>query len=454
MNSQSMNSENTSKGLSFLIPVLAMWIGWGIRGQLGHWTGAMIPGALLGLALSFLLKGKQFSPGLLAGLAAAGYGFGAAQTTLQTAGFLRGTNHDHVVRLGIALPGLAIKGGLWAMFAGAGVGLALAARHYHKRDIVAGLLLLIATFYAGWWVIDRPKLIYLSVDRPEIWGGLLVGGIVFLVWITVRGHTRIPLTVALYAAAAGGIGYPIAVSLAAAGMRYSHIHQDWWKLAETTFGAFMGTGIALGTLRVKDSLPAGESSAPKSAAEGRIWAAILGAALAVAGTMALSQRVLPWIILGSLLWCAAYYSHQTAWQIGVSMTFFGTAANLVDYWSREQKLGHGVELWTLAVLATLFVAWKVEGWRAETGGTGARKAFLSLLWAFVVLSYSISFINASVLFPPVGAIELAGGLSHYLAHLWRWVFIVEAGFTVAALALTWMVWSVTASQPPEPQGAD
>ena len=136
------------------------------------------------------------------------------------------------------------------------------------------------------------------------------------------------------------------------------------------------------------------------------------------------------------------------------MTFFGTAANLVDYWSREQKLGHGVWLWTLAVLATLWVAWKVEGWRAETGGTGTRKAFLLLLWAFLMLSYSISFVDAAALFPPVGAIEAAGGRWHYLAHLWRWVFIVEAGFTVAALALTWMVCRVTASQPSEPQGAD
>jgi hypothetical protein len=44
-----------------VLPALSMWLGWGIRGQVGHWTGAMIPGALLGLALSILLKGKRFS---------------------------------------------------------------------------------------------------------------------------------------------------------------------------------------------------------------------------------------------------------------------------------------------------------------------------------------------------------------------------------------------------------
>ncbi len=434
-----------------LLPALAVWVGWGVRGQLGHWTGAMIPGALLGLALSFLLKGKQFSAGRAVGLAAVGYGFGAAQTTLQTAGYLMASNHDHVVKLGISLPGLAIKGALWATFVGAGLGLAFAAYLYRRRDIVIGLLLLVVAFYAGWWVIDRPKLIYFSIDRPEIWGGLLVGAIPLLAWVTVRGGTRIPLRLAGYAALAGGIGYPFAVSLAAAGINFTHIRQDWWKLAETTFGACMGSGIALGTYRVQGLLPSLDAmKEPTTEPDAREWYAILGAALAVAGTMALSQHVLPWIILGALLWCVAFYSPKAGWQIGVTMTFFGTAANLVDYWSREQKLGHGVLLWALAGFATLVVAWKVAGWSAEPQESGARKAFLFLLWAIVVLSYLISFVNRAVLHPPAGAVAAAGGQWPYWVQMYHRVLVVEGGFTVAAVALTWLVFRISNRQELKP----
>jgi hypothetical protein len=283
-------------------------------------------------------------------------------------------------------------------------------------------------------------LIYFSLDRAEIWGGLLVGVIALLAWVTVRGGTRIPLRLAGWAALAGGIGYPIAVTLAAVGINFTHLRQPWWKLAETTFGAFMGAGIAIGTYRVQDRLPTLDAmKEPMTMPDARPWDAILGAALAAAGTMALFHGVLPWIILGSLLWCASFYSEKAAWHIGVTMPFFGTAANLADYWSREQRLGHGVLMWGLVGLATLVVAWKVAGWSAEPQGAGARKAFLFLLWALAGLSYLIIFINGAVLNPPAVAIAAAGGRWPYRVHLWDRVLIVEGSFTVAAVALTWMI---------------
>jgi len=66
-----------------------------------------------------------------------------------------------------------------------------------------------------------------------------------------------------------------------------------------------------------------------------------------------------------------------------------------------------------------------------------------LLWAFVVLSYAISFVDAAVVSPPAGALADAGGRWPYLTRVWRGAWIVEAGFTVAALALTWMVYRIS-----------
>lgn len=447
-----------------LLPALVMWLGWRLRGVgAGHGNRAMIPGALLALALSFLLKGKRFSPGLAVALAAVGFGFGTEQTTLQTAGYLLGRNPDHVVKLGLAYPGLALKGGLWAMFGGAGLGLALAAYLYRLRDIVIGVLLLIASFYVGWWVIDRPKLIYFSYDRPETWGGLLFGGIAFLAWVTVRGGTRIPLKLAGWAALGGGIGYPIAVSLQATGM---HFFTRGW--VENTFGGFMGASIGIGTYLIKDHLPTLEKTQEvKPAPASHPWAVVLcgtlGAVVAnalykgftIGGTSRAFNGHLPWIILGPLLWCAAYYSQKAAWQIGVTMTFFAAAPpNLVLFWHHDETLGDAVFLGVLLGLATLVVSWKVTGWSAESDSAVARKAFLFLLWAIVVLSYCLLFLNGAVLNPPANAVAAAGGPWPYLLHAWGSRKPDGLGFIVAAIVLTLMVFRIAHRSESQEEAAD
>ena len=433
--------ERHKKGWWFvLLPTLAVWLGWGVRGQIGFATGAMIPGALLGLALAVLLKEKQVSPGLLAGLTAVGFGFGADETTLQTAGYLMGSNPDHVVNLGLAYSGLALKGALWAMFGGVGLGLGLAAYLYRKRDIVIGMLLLIAAFYVGVWTINRPMLLYFSLDRPEIWAGLLLGGITLLTWLTLRGGTRIPLVLAACAALGGGVGYPIAVTLAAAGMHSSLVGYDWWKLAETTFGAFIGAGVGLGAYLVKDHLPSRqEPPQPPTLQAWQWWGSIIGGALLAAAATGMYRNLLPWIILGSMLWCAAYSWKQVAWQIGVTMTFFATAANVVTFWHREQRFGNAALFWVLAALATLLVSWKVAGWCAESDRAAARNAFLFLLWALYILSCLKTFINSAVVNASPQALAAAGGRWPYLLHAWGSGLLVQGGFTAAVLALTWMV---------------
>jgi hypothetical protein len=448
-----MSDPKTKWWWFVLLPGLSMWLGWGVRGLFGHANGAMFPGALVALALSFLLKGKRFSIGLAAALTAVGFGFGADETTLQTAGYLGGGNVDHLVKLGVAYPGLALKGALWAMYGGAGLGLALTAYLYRIRDIIIGVLLMIASFYVGWWLINRPKLIYFSYDRREIWAGLLFGGIALLAWVTVQGGTRIPLKLAGWAALGGGIGYPIAVTLSVVSRHAVHTGgYDWWKLTETTFGAFMGAAIGIGTYLLKDQLPSrDETPEPQPAAASHSWAMVLGGALgavvanslyagfSVGGTSRAFHEHLPWILLGPVLWCVAYYSQKAAWHIGVTMTFFASAADLVLYWHHDETLGNAVFLWTVLGLATLGVSWKVTGWSAQSGGAVARQAFSFLIWAGLVLSWLLLFVNRAVLNATAEAVAAAGGRWPYLLHAWGSGKLVGLGFIVAALVLTWMI---------------
>jgi hypothetical protein len=429
-----------------LLPGLAMWLGWGIRGQIGHSTGAMIPGAFLALAFCLLLPDKQFSRGLAIALTAVGFGFGADMTTMQTAAMVMGTTkmfHYSVPPTAtFGYIGLVIKGALWALFGGAGLGLAFAASRYRRKDIVLALIFMVASYYAGWVLINRSKFVYFSADRPESWGGLLFAAIALLAWLTVRGRTRIPLVLALSAAVAGGIGYPIAVTLAGAGLHSSYVGRwyHWWKVAEVTFGTFMGVGLGIGTYLLKEELPDAEEYKEPVAEPGfNARGIILGVALAALCT-ALYQSVAPWIILGSFLLCAAYCSEKVAWHIGVTLTYYAAAADVVRHWPYERGIGNAAVLWVLAVLATLVVSWKVTTWWGKSTKAVARNAFVFVLWATLILSYLRMFDKYAVLSPAAQAIATAGGQWMYTLKMWASGLVVNAIFTVATLVLTWMAY--------------
>ena len=162
----------------------------------------------------------------------------------------------------------------------------------------------------------------------------------------------------------------------------------------------------------------------------------LYAGVMVGGTSRAFHNVLPWILLGPVLWCVAYYSEKAAWHIGVTMTFFATATDLLLYYRHDLRVGNTAVLWTLVGLATIGVAWKATGWYAAPDHDVARRAFLFLMWALVALSCLLLFVNRGVLNPPPNAIAQAGGLWPYLVHAWGTGMLVGEAFIVAALLLT------------------
>lgn len=453
-----MNDVKGKLGWFVLLPAFAASLGWGIRGMIGP---ALIPGAFAGSVLCILLAGKRFSPGLVIGLTGLGFCYGTDETTLQTAGFVMGTNHNVAANYALGYTGLALKGGLWALFGGAGLGLALAAYRYRKRDIVIGALLLVAAFYAGCWAINKPKLVYFSVDRREIWGGLLVGAIMLLAWASICGRTRVPLVIALSAAAAGAVGYPIAVTLATLGGHsgYSGPWSHWWKLAEFTFGAFIGAGLGLGTYIILDKLPEAEGSEQPAATPGLLIWGVMGGAVMSALCVAAHSKGVPWILLASLLLCVAFYSLRAAWQFGITLTYCASASAVSLYFLHGLIwVNAPVVAWTLTAASTLAVAWMAESWSAKNSPAVARQAFVLLIWAMLALSYFRNFANRAILAVQAQGAAAASGWWRYEKHVsrdgWRYVLV----FAVATVALTWLVARIEVltkpPSPPQPSAPD
>ena len=197
-------------------------MGWGIRGQYGHETGAMIAGVLVSLVL-VLLHCPQAASLPAARAVAFGtiaMGIGGSMTYGQTIGL---TQNPEVIgnweawRWGML--GLGIKGAIWIGFAGLFLGMALGGQRYSGRDVFRLMLGMFVLYAAGWWMLNQPfdpanrilPRVYFSASwrwqpeagdalrpRPEVWGGLLFALIGAWAWAAWARGDRLARNLALW----------------------------------------------------------------------------------------------------------------------------------------------------------------------------------------------------------------------------------------------------------------
>jgi hypothetical protein len=266
-------------GRVLLLSALAGGMGWGIRGQYGHETGAMLAGLLVGLVLAL-----HFCPwaGALIGARAValitlGIAFGGSMTYGQTIGL---TQDEALVgnwsALRWGLLGLFIKGAIWVGFAGVFFGIGLSATRYRVWElglVGLGLLLLL---WLGLRCLNEPFLpgerilprFYFSADwywtpeadlrpRRERWGGLLVALIGLLAYVGWVRRDRLSRNLGLWGMLGGGLGFSLGQSLQAFHAWNGEWFQggwlgrvdpllNWWNLMEIAFGAIWGLTLALG----------------------------------------------------------------------------------------------------------------------------------------------------------------------------------------------------------------
>lgn len=264
---------------AMLLPAMAGGLGWGIRGQYGHETGAMIAGVLVSLTLVLLFcpSAASLPAARAAAWCAVAMGIGGSMTYGQTIGLTQDAPlTGNWSALGWGMLGLAIKGGIWIGFAGAFLGMGLGGKSYRPVEMLILMAALLALFFAGVYLLNTPydpaqhrlPRIYFSADwrwepgadlkpRREVWGGLLTA------WLALTAYTggfrrdALARHLAGWGMLAGAIGFPIGQSLQA----FHAWNRDafatgwlatvdpclnWWNLMETTFGATFGAILGLG----------------------------------------------------------------------------------------------------------------------------------------------------------------------------------------------------------------
>ena len=262
-----------------LFTAMAGGLGWGIRGQYGHETGAMIAGVLVSLTLVFLLCPGVSSLQVVRAVAlgTVAMGIGGTMTYGVTLGL---TQNPEVVgnwaALRWGLLGCLVKGAVWIGFAGLFLGIGLGGKRYTPREMLLLVLVMLGAAWIGIRLLNRPfdmeaglhpaidfsSVWYWAPDskstpRAEYWGGLYFALFVGLCYCAWRKKDTLARNMCLWGLLGGALGFPLGQTLQAyhawnpdyfsQGI-WQNLDQymNWWNNMETTFGFIMGGVLGLG----------------------------------------------------------------------------------------------------------------------------------------------------------------------------------------------------------------
>jgi len=300
-----------------LFAALAGAMGWGIRGQYGHETGAMIAGVLVSLTLVFLLcpNWRSLPAARAVAWGTVAMGIGGTMTYGQTIGLTQ--NPDMIgnwAALRWGMLGLAIKGGVWIGFAGFFLGMGLGGIRYRPIELLLLMTGLVGVYFLGMALLNAPfdpanKLlpsVYFSESwhwkpdavlkpRREYWGGNLLALAAACAYAGWWRKDRLASRLALWGVLGGALGFPGGQCLQAFHSWNPEVfHQgiwvrldpfmNWWNMMETTFGAIMGGILGLGLWLNRKRIQTGpdaDTASLSGTAEWVLLAVFLGTLIAV-----------------------------------------------------------------------------------------------------------------------------------------------------------------------------
>lgn len=426
-----------------LFPALAMSLGWGLRGTIGGGPmGATIPGAMIALALALLLR-RDYRAAIVAVFGVVGIGLGGQMTYGQTIGLVR--DIDNPGNFWWGFTGLAVKGAVWGLSGGAILGLGLVRNRFTHREILTSLALMVAGTFAGWALINQPKLIYFSdrhnEPRAEIWAGLLFGASAMLGYLSSLKRSRVPLSFAIWGLLAGGIGFGGGGLFNSLGqvVPAKYAKWSWWKMMELFFGLLLGLGYGMAAWRHRDELRTQPESGVNESVYGSFsWSALLTAIALTFGMLWLQFHLrtpATFTILGAILILMALSHPSFAWHIAISFTVVAFIRDLftwlgIGMWKRANIdspiTPQHVWLWTIvaAVVVVACVAYQ------------ARFGKLTTAWGFLFVTWGGVIVSVVKNFAPIARAGLKKTLENPN------LIAVQSTFVVSAIVLTAMVWQL------------
>ena len=413
-----------------LLSALAGGMGWGIRGQYGHQTGAMMAGLLVALVLVTLLPAgfRSVDAARAVAFGAIGVAFGGSMTYGQTIGL---TQDKELIgnwsALAWGMTGLFVKGALWIGLFGAFLGMGLSRVRYRVQEVALLFMVLVGLMFAGIFLFNQPydletrrlPAIYFSMTwewmpnkadlkpRFENWGGLLLGLIAVTAYASRQRGDRLARNLALFGVLFGGLGF-------AGGQCFQACHawnlesyrqgwfasidplMNWWNVMEITFGLVMGGGLGLGAWLNRGLI------GPKTEAEETLSPGVEALFLGMHPLMLLGWEFLE---LGPLSdYCDLAFTVWTVPAVAVvagrrfpyalalpwvGLPIAGKTLRQLSYKTELVPILPGWLLFVALPLAALgWVAWRsIRRSEQEDGQAFARRALVAAAWTYYLLNY-------------------------------------------------------------------
>ena len=412
------------------LTALSLSIGWGIRGNFGHETGAMIPGALAAMAAVLLSRREDWWQRIVffAFFGALGWSFSGSISYMQVIAYTH-SGHSASVLYGFAC--LFVIGLLWAALGGAGTALAAClsreqlasffgpitaifvawiiqdvgeavivnARPNYRHEsplywydtdwlgvstailAVLGWVVarrridpacsLILHMAMGWWIGFLVLVVLLgwrmTPPRGDNWAGCV--GMVIGLWVYLRRHGfREVLAVSLITGFWGGVGFAGATLLKLMFVKTGW-QTNWHSVLEQIYGFINGIGVALAMLRLaKRAKPVADEPSV------RRWTEIYATTFVLIGITYLNLRKNPGVWVSAKTISESIYGLTPSIWFGIGYALLATAVVGLMAWHCRNPLD------------LLPVSWLGRG----------QMLYLAFLWWMVVGNFE----RALVLFTP------------------------------------------------------
>jgi hypothetical protein len=397
-----------------LFPGVTILLGWGLRGFIGGGPfGAMMPGAMIGIALCLLLGLSARYAAMATVLAVVGVGVGGEMTYGQTLHFLR-----DVDTLAFGTAGTTVKGAVWGLCSGLFVAVGLLHARISKRVVGIGMLLFFVGMLLGFKLINDPKVIYFSdpinKPRPESWGALLVGGLLFLGWLRTKlaaADFKVVVSFVGWGTLGGALGFGLGGLWIFTGIQLKEIEFiSWWKMMEFSFGLLLGGSLGWATW-VNRSHLLGIDQGTEISGDSSLGADLLvGGILAVAIFWLLpsvleplldstdySQGILSGVshdllriltnyaFFGFIMIWVGYRAPGFAWQVAITLTFCHTAMDLMEDMNGETALSVSSFFQLVCiVVSTLVVAFLTS--KYANSGPALKRLMLLLIGSTMLVA--------------------------------------------------------------------